>query len=189
MSCEVPDAALEPITLGRVEGEAETWLGRLCRYDAWLLLLCERDVEQDRALSRQLLELMDEYADKERELARANRDLQRQRRKAEHLMVTDPLTGMPNRLYFDRILEKECARALREGTGLGLLVIDIDHFKAINDTFGHEYGDRVLSMLGEVLSKGIRDADFAARWGGEEFAILTSPARQLQHWCHHLPDR
>lgn len=162
------------ITIGDVDGEAETWLGRVERHGAWLILICERDVEQDRQLARQLLELTDDYATKERELARTHRELERHARSVEQLMATDPLTGLANRLHFDRSVERELARVKRYGSGLALLLVDLDHFKALNDAYGHDYGDEVLRRLADTLRETVRDADLVARWGGEEFAVLTA---------------
>jgi diguanylate cyclase (GGDEF)-like protein len=84
----------------------------------------------------------------------------------------DPLTRLRNRRAFDRALEREAARLERYGHPIGLLAVDIDHFKGINDQFGHEAGDAVLQRLAVLLEAGIRDVDVAARFGGEEFVVL-----------------
>jgi diguanylate cyclase (GGDEF)-like protein len=84
----------------------------------------------------------------------------------------DPLTGLRNRRAFDRALEREAARLERYGHPIGLLAVDIDHFKQINDRFGHEAGDAILKDLARLLEAGIRDVDVAARFGGEEFVVL-----------------
>ncbi|RKR07658.1 PAS domain S-box-containing protein/diguanylate cyclase (GGDEF)-like protein [Kushneria sinocarnis] len=85
---------------------------------------------------------------------------------------TDALTGLPNRRAFDEALERECARARRTGNALSIAIIDLDHFKRINDRYGHGAGDEVLVALAEVLRSGIRRSDMAARLGGEEFVVL-----------------
>ena len=90
----------------------------------------------------------------------------------ESLAATDELTGLWNRRYFFNIGEKECKRALRYKAKLSILMIDIDHFKEINDTFGHAAGDTVLKGVADIFIHGLRDVDFAARIGGEEFVIL-----------------
>lgn len=87
--------------------------------------------------------------------------------------VTDPLTGLSNRRAFDRRWAVEAARARRIGSPLALLVIDIDHFKDVNDTYGHAVGDRVLMQVGRLIQDGLRTTDIAARFGGEEFAIVA----------------
>jgi diguanylate cyclase (GGDEF)-like protein len=84
----------------------------------------------------------------------------------------DPLTGLRNRRAFDRALAREAARLERYGHPIGLLAVDIDHFKQINDRFGHEAGDAVLKDLAGLLESCIRDVDVAARFGGEEFVVL-----------------
>ena len=89
------------------------------------------------------------------------------------LAATDSLTGLPNRRQFDATLQKEWYRALRDAAPLGLLMIDIDHFKTLNDLFGHQVGDRFLAQVGAVIRDNVRRAgDLAARFGGEEFAVV-----------------
>ncbi|WP_245372571.1 GGDEF domain-containing protein [Rhizobium leguminosarum] len=89
------------------------------------------------------------------------------------LADTDALTGIANRRMFNEAIAEEFARARRAESALSLLLIDVDHFKAYNDTYGHLEGDNCLRMIGEVLrSIAKRPCDLAARFGGEEFAIL-----------------
>ncbi|GIF12116.1 GGDEF domain-containing protein [Actinoplanes teichomyceticus] len=87
--------------------------------------------------------------------------------------VTDGLTGVRNRRHFEDALTAECRRAARAGYGLGLLMIDVDHFKKINDTYGHPAGDRVLRELARRLTAGRRAGTMLARYGGEEFVALV----------------
>lgn len=98
-------------------------------------------------------------------LRKANAELQR-------LALTDRLTGLWNRAYFEEAIATEIARAVRSGAPVSLLLLDIDHFKAINDTHGHLAGDRILIELTRRLGRHLREADVLARWGGEEFVIL-----------------
>jgi diguanylate cyclase len=88
--------------------------------------------------------------------------------------VTDALTGIPNRLAYEERLKQEVARWKRFGTPLVLMVWDIDHFKQVNDRFGHKAGDRVLRTIARVLADRIRETDFVARYGGEEFVMLMT---------------
>jgi diguanylate cyclase (GGDEF)-like protein len=88
------------------------------------------------------------------------------------LVLTDPLTGCLNRRGFDQALAREVARALRSGSELALLALDLDHFKMINDTYGHQAGDEVLRAAGALLNQAARGGDVVARTGGEEFAVL-----------------
>ncbi len=88
------------------------------------------------------------------------------------LATHDPLTGLCNRRHFDGLADTEIARALRHGRPLSLCMLDIDHFKPINDRHGHACGDEVLRMVGRLLQAHARNEDVAARIGGEEFALL-----------------
>ncbi|MFO1220293.1 MAG: sensor domain-containing diguanylate cyclase [Burkholderiaceae bacterium] len=89
------------------------------------------------------------------------------------LAATDALTGLANRRQFDATLRKEWFRALRDGTPLALLMIDIDHFKSLNDRFGHQVGDAYLAAVAGVIENNVRRAgDLATRYGGEEFAVV-----------------
>lgn len=84
----------------------------------------------------------------------------------------DGLTGLKNRRAFEERLVEELARIRRSGQPVSLLLLDIDHFKAFNDSFGHPRGDEVLRSVARLLSRAIRDTDIAVRYGGEEFAIV-----------------
>ena len=86
--------------------------------------------------------------------------------------IHDPLTDLFNRRYLDETLDRELARAAREGYPLCVIMMDIDHFKRINDTYGHEAGDLVLKALAQTLLAGNRRGDFACRFGGEEFVVV-----------------
>ena len=93
-------------------------------------------------------------------------------RNLEILAVTDPLTGIFNRRHFDRRLEEEYRRVERYNSHLTLIMIDFDHFKLINDLFGHLTGDKVLNLAATEMTRALRDVDILARWGGEEFMAL-----------------
>ena len=86
--------------------------------------------------------------------------------------LTDPLTGLANRKSFDEGLERAIADAVETGQPLSLIMLDIDHFKAFNDNFGHVTGDQVLRLVAKSLQQNIKGQDFAARYGGEEFAVV-----------------
>ena len=86
--------------------------------------------------------------------------------------IRDTLTNLFNRRYLEETLERELARAAREDYSVCVIMIDLDHFKRVNDTYGHEAGDDVLRLLGAALRESLRDVDLAARYGGEEFAII-----------------
>jgi two-component system, cell cycle response regulator len=91
-----------------------------------------------------------------------------------HLGMTDPLTGVYNRRYFDQRLHEEVDRALRSGQPLCCMVLDVDHFKRINDVFGHAAGDAVLREMTLHIKAQLRTSDVMARYGGEEFAVLLT---------------
>jgi two-component system cell cycle response regulator len=90
---------------------------------------------------------------------------------SQRLATTDPLTGLMNRRAFLAMMQEEIARSSRYQLPLSLLLLDVDHFKSINDTFGHAVGDQVLSSIGKLLQNALRTSDTPARWGGEEFVI------------------
>jgi diguanylate cyclase (GGDEF)-like protein len=85
---------------------------------------------------------------------------------------TDPLTGVYNRRFFHEVLNRESKRANRHHHPLSLIIMDIDHFKVINDSFGHLSGDQVLKQIGGITRESIRDIDTVCRYGGEEFTII-----------------
>lgn len=113
------------------------------------------------------------------QLRLANESLRNQLEKIEHLQVAlkdqairDGLTGCFNRRYLDEVLERELSRSRREGYPLSLVILDLDYFKQINDTYGHLAGDEVLRMLSATLQADIRQEDILCRYGGEEFVVL-----------------
>ena len=96
--------------------------------------------------------------------------------RAHHLSMRDPLTGLYNRRYLEETMVRELPRARRLGESVGVIVIDIDHFKNLNDTYGHDAGDFVLERTGELLRAATRNSDIACRFGGEEFAVILPGA-------------
>jgi len=106
------------------------------------------------------------------ELVRANRKLKDMNERLQELSVTDALTALHNRLYFRRRIGHEFERADRYRSHLSCAMADIDHFKQVNDTYGHAAGDAVLTDLGVIFKEALRRIDLAARYGGEEFVFL-----------------
>jgi diguanylate cyclase (GGDEF)-like protein/PAS domain S-box-containing protein len=90
--------------------------------------------------------------------------------------ICDSLTGLFNRRYMEESLEREFSRAVRKKSSVGILMVDIDHFKRFNDTFGHQAGDALLRGLGDLLKRSTRGQDIACRFGGEEFALVLTEA-------------
>ncbi len=140
-----------------------------------------RDNEQ-RASARRKTDapVEQQLADTTRQLELANAKLLQQQNEFEALARSlqqqaahDALTGLYNRQKFDALCAAEIARGKRYGTPLALIMYDIDHFKNINDTYGHLVGDRVLFESARVVTARMRESDTLARWGGEEFMILA----------------
>ena len=109
-------------------------------------------------------------------IALANADAQaqlvRKNAQLERLSVSDALTGLSNRLRLDQVLGQESARRARSGAPVSVILLDLDHFKTVNDQHGHPAGDRVLVTIGELLKAGSRQTDEVGRWGGEEFLVV-----------------
>lgn len=102
------------------------------------------------------------------EISRLRKDLERMRREA----MTDPLTGLANRKMFDQQLRDCAMEAMEIGKPMCLMMVDADHFKSFNDTFGHQAGDQVIRLMAQTLKANIKGRDTAARYGGEEFAVI-----------------
>ncbi|MBI4376928.1 MAG: GGDEF domain-containing protein [Elusimicrobia bacterium] len=100
----------------------------------------------------------------------------------EGLSRIDGLTGVHRRGGFDERLQQEIVRAKTFKTSFGLMLLDIDHFKQLNDRYGHPFGDQVLKRVGEILNASVYETDFVARYGGEEFAILLPRAEAQGAW-------
>jgi diguanylate cyclase len=102
--------------------------------------------------------------------------------------LTDPLTALGNRKYFDRALMAAIDAAVKRGESLSLLMLDIDHFKSFNDNYGHLTGDQVLRLVGQSMKQTIKGQDITARYGGEEFAVVlpNTPLRQALTVADHI---
>src|SRR6185436_6180964 len=94
----------------------------------------------------------------------------------EQMAATDPLTGLYNRRHFARVLEQLFAEAQRYDKDLACVMIDLDGYKQLNDTYGHQIGDQLLTMAGKVITANMRRMDIAARYGGDEFVLLLPQA-------------
>jgi diguanylate cyclase (GGDEF)-like protein len=125
------------------------------------------------ALHRQAETLRERIADRTRALNEKNELLLQANARLERLSFFDELTGIANRRYFQRLIGEDWQNAMRDRSSLALIMIDLDHFKQLNDTRGHRAGDESLKRIGEFLGSMIRrSGDVAARYGGEEFAVL-----------------
>ncbi len=123
--------------------------------------------EMNTYLEQKIYERTESLLDTQKELLEDNSELTR-------MALTDNLTGLSNRTHMNQILHKEYSRFERHNQRFGIIMLDIDHFKAINDKFGHDAGDTVLKKLASIFEKAIRTSDFIARWGGEEFLICCT---------------
>jgi len=118
------------------------------------------------------------FEDMTYELRHANARLETAQTELREAVITDSLTGLRNRRFFDEVIGRELQRHRRYRTPLSIVFIDVDQFKAINDTLGHETGDRVLREVAAFLVRHIREADYVFRWGGDEFLVLITCGEQ-----------
>jgi len=149
------------------------------------------------ALTRDISERKQHEAmqdDAKRQLESQLAEISELHKRLQEQVIRDPLTGLYNRRFLDETLPRELSRAKREGYSLALIMIDLDHFKQVNDTHGHAAGDEVLKGLSAILENSARESDFVCRYGGEEFLIALprmSPeqARQrVEVWCLELSE-
>lgn len=118
------------------------------------------------------MEIAKRFEQANRELAEMREKLEEANRKLQELSITDPLTGLFNYRHLHKLLLVEFHRALRYELPLSCMMIDLDSFKKINDSFGHVFGDQVLQTIGEIIRTNIRRSDFAYRYGGDEFFVI-----------------
>lgn len=152
------------------------------RLEGLLVTLDQHQHERDRreqALAVRLQGLAERVSSMEQEALGYREHLEEQRQKA----LLDPLTGLPNRAAWAEQVEREVGHWQSEGGHLAMAILDLDHFKRINDGYGHLAGDKVLKIVADQLRKRLRGRDFIARFGGEEFVLLlpqSAPAAALQ---------
>ncbi len=123
--------------------------------------------EMNNYLEQKIYERTESLLDTQKELLEDNSELTR-------MALTDNLTGLSNRTHMNRVLRQEYSRFERHGQRFGIIMLDIDHFKNVNDKLGHDTGDRVLKKLASIIASAVRGSDFVARWGGEEFLICCT---------------
>ncbi len=168
------------LTVGHFVGKTWTLRARIWRVDRQIRILAEYDVEELENLNGKLQELNDDYAKAQLELAQTNLKLQQQEAIIVRLSLTDQLTGIGNRRSLDQAVAVEVSRAERSGERLSVLMADLDHFKRVNDTYGHDAGDKVLAAFGDLLRHQTRPTDTVTRYGGEEFVVLM-PHTEIEY--------
>ncbi len=123
-------------------------------------------------MSEKLAESNTELIGAQKEIKRKNVKLETVNKKLERLSITDGLTGFYNMRYMHQLLDSEMGRAKRYDLHLSLLMVDLDYFKEINDTYGHPFGDKVLKQVTEKIRRNIRETDWPTRYGGDEFVVI-----------------
>lgn len=149
-------------TVALTIGGAETALGRLAAINVVTSMFV--------ALGMHLLV----FEDMTEELRLTNRDLAAAHEEVKRLAITDPLTGCHNRRFFDEIERREMQRHRRYSSPLAVVFVDVNHFKRLNDTLGHDRGDETLRTIGALLRRQVRESDYVIRWGGDEFLLLLT---------------
>jgi len=123
-------------------------------------------------LNRNRTELEERVMARTQDLLSVQDQLIQNNRELKILSTTDKLTGIFNRAFLEDSLTMEIARTLRDEQTFGVILIDIDHFKLVNDTYGHDEGDQVITLIAKTITKSIREVDIVGRWGGEEFLVI-----------------
>jgi diguanylate cyclase (GGDEF)-like protein len=164
-------------------------VGTLCVIDTVPRTLSRLQRETLQVLSRQVMARMAMRLQRQ-DLQAALLELEEANRRLKLLSVTDALTGLHNRRAFEERLEMEFSLARRKNRVLAVVMIDIDFFKNVNDTLGHAAGDDVLCEVAKHLSSSVRLTDMAARFGGEEFAVILSEttAESAHSWAERLAE-
>jgi len=175
LSGKMPEGRLETETLGvRKDGSS---------FPARVTMVAARTSQGLPAGHFCFIKDISELRTVEERLLAANAALEESRAALQELAIRDELTGLYNRREFGRALAQEVARTTRTARPLSLLVLDIDHFKAVNDRHGHEAGDRVLQGVARVVMESVRSLDRAARFGGEELVVLLPETPASEALC------
>lgn len=152
--------------------------GYVARSSEGYLLFCERAWISEDSIFGEISQINNQLANITRDLNKKNRALEKANITINELLRSDALTGIANRRHFFEYFQKMHAHATRHKTPLSLVMADIDHYKEVNDRYGHQVGDEVLFDFAQLLKNNCREEDLPARYGGEEFAILLVPANK-----------
>ena len=150
--------------------------GHLAWADGGYLLFCVRAWVSEDDIFEEISKINNQLANMTRELNKKNIALEKANAKINRLLRYDVLTDIANRLYFHEYYDKVHAYAIRHNSPLTLVMADLDHFKEVNDRYGHQAGDQVLKEFARLLKANCREEDLPVRYGGEEFCILLVAA-------------
>ncbi len=159
-------------TIGDPSGRLRTLMARIWATETGVRVVAEHNVEELERIADAMESLHRESLQSRRTLGVENLGLRQREAQMVEVSLTDALTKVGNRRKLDQSLLAEMSRVEREGTPLSVIMADIDHFKHVNDRYGHAGGDRVLARFGELLLFATRPTDIVARYGGEEFVVL-----------------
>jgi len=132
------------------------------------------EIAEREKIEAELLKAREELEEKVRE---RTAELEESNKRLKELSITDGLTGLYNHRYLMEMLKSECARSARYNRSLGFLMLDIDHFKQVNDNHGHLCGDVILKSIGQIIKNEVRSTDLVARYGGEEIAVVMNEVK------------
>lgn len=138
-------------------------------------LVVEKNIEAWK-VKQENKRLHEQQQQQAREISLKNQQLKDTLQKVEQMAATDPLTGLYNRRHFGEVLERYFAEAQRYGKDLACVMCDLDGYKKLNDTLGHQFGDKILQVTAKIITWNLRVMDVAARYGGDEFVILLPHA-------------
>lgn len=177
------------LNIGNIDvGTQHSIHGTVYRLENRLLVVGEPNIIELERLNAMVIDLNDEMAEMQRSLVRYNNELKHNEARIRELMLTDPLTGLANRRHLSDVLEQNIERSRRHNRPLSVIMMDIDHFKLVNDNYGHDVGDDVIRMTANCLRDGIRTNDLASRFGGEEFVALLEgcPLEDALHLAERI---
>ncbi|MCX7913448.1 MAG: sensor domain-containing diguanylate cyclase [Thermodesulfovibrionales bacterium] len=165
--------------------------GSIFPLDGPFLMIFEQHRLTYNELITKMSQLNDQIVDITRQLEKKNMQLSEALKTIKKIINTDPLTGIMNRRAFAKILKREVSFARRHGLPLSVVMVDIDHFKGINDTYGHDMGDYVLKTFAKTIIGCMRQEDIFARFGGEEFVLIlpSTPIESALHTSERLRQR
>lgn len=156
---------------------AVAWVAFVCSQTVFLSRRYKASIQENIALTNELKQLNNNLESTVRE---RTEELKEKNRQLERISRTDPLTNLYNRRALEDMIQKELERYRRTGSAWCLVLLDLDHFKKVNDRWGHQCGDRVLIAVAQCLQENLRDIDVLARWGGEEFCVVMPDTDRQQ---------